>query len=151
MKTLDLKGFLMKECVPNLVDQDNLLYDFRQIAVNDDAGLSTFPHTEAFTTVWISSKRKLLNNNMHSGCKAVRITFLIFCFYFINSVSYTFWTHKNTSIFHKIVCYKYRVAKVLYENTDTYESLSVSVFFFFRPNVFLASILQERYALVTAW
>ena len=54
----------MKECVPNLVDQDNLLYDFRQIAVNDDAGLSTFPHTEAFTTVWISSKRKLLNNNM---------------------------------------------------------------------------------------
>ena len=29
MKTLDLKGFLMKECVPNLVDQDNLLYDFR--------------------------------------------------------------------------------------------------------------------------
>ena len=90
MKTLDLKGFLMKECVTDLVDQDNLLYDFRQVAVNDDAGLSTFPHTEAFTTVWISSKRKLLNNNMHSGCKAVRITFLIFCFYFTNSVSYTF-------------------------------------------------------------
>ena len=64
MKTLDLKGFLMKECVPNLVDQDNLLYDFRQVVVNDEAGLSTFPHTEAFTTVWISSKRKLLNNNM---------------------------------------------------------------------------------------
>ena len=32
---------------------------------------------------------------------------------------------------------------MLYENTDTYESLSISVFFFFRPNVFLASILQD--------
>ena len=61
--SLDLKGFLMKECVTDLVYQDNL-YDFRQVAVNDDAGLSTFPHTEAFATVWISSKRKLLNNNM---------------------------------------------------------------------------------------
>ena len=44
--------------------ETSLLYDFWQVAVNDNAGLSTFPHTEAFATVWISSKRKLLNNNM---------------------------------------------------------------------------------------
>lgn len=90
MKSFDLQSFLVKDRMTNLMDQDNLLYDFRQVAVNDNASLAAFSHTEPFTAVGSSSQRNSFDNNLHCSCKPEGVTFLIFHFYFIYSVSDTF-------------------------------------------------------------
>ena len=68
----------MQDGMTNLVDQNNLLDDFRKITVDDDTGFSAFCHEESFAASWRISHGHFLNKDMHCCGKAKRITFLIF-------------------------------------------------------------------------